>query len=92
MNGRFIAPQQITHLYGFQMTEEDMFNRIFRYTVAMKGKSSYAQLECLECLKLTNKMLGDELAMLVEARQKRSGKNLTVAITADGRVKSANKN
>jgi hypothetical protein len=49
------------------MTEEDMFNRIFRYNPNMKGKSNYAQLECLECLKLTNKMLGEELALMVEA-------------------------
>ncbi len=62
MNGRFISPEQITHQYGFQMTEEDMFNSIFRYNPNMKGKSNYAQLECLECLKLTNKMLGEELA------------------------------
>ena len=27
----------------------------------MKNKQNYAQLECLECLKLTNKMLEDEM-------------------------------
>lgn len=68
-----------------------MFNRIFRYTPAMKGKQNYAQLECLECLKLTNKMLGEELALLVQARHKRQGKAITIALTADGRLKSASK-
>lgn len=68
-----------------------MFNRIFRYTPTMKGKQSYAQLECLECLKLTNKMLGEELALLVEARQKRAGKQITIAMAIDTRQKSANK-
>ena len=38
-----------------------MFNRIFKYTSSMKGKQIYSQLECTECLKLTNKMLGDEI-------------------------------
>jgi hypothetical protein len=60
------------------MSEEDMFNRIFRYSPSMKGKASYAQLECLECLKLTNKMLNEELALLIEAKQKRTGKALNV--------------
>ncbi len=43
-----------------------------------KSKSSYAQLECLECLKLTNKMLGEELGLLVEAKQKRLGKTVSI--------------
>lgn len=54
---RGIISGQITHQYGFQLTEEDMFNRIFRYHPGMKGKPHYSQLECIECLKLTNKML-----------------------------------
>jgi hypothetical protein len=60
------------------MTEEEMFNRIFRYSSMSKSKSSYAQLECLECLKLTNKMLGEELGLLVEAKQKRLGKTVSI--------------
>ena len=57
---------QITHTYGFQLTEEEMFNRIYRYNPQlMKGKQLYSQLECVECLKLTNKMLEDELSSII---------------------------
>jgi hypothetical protein len=31
----------------------------------MKNKQNYAQLECLECLKLTNKMLEDEMKAVI---------------------------
>lgn len=37
-------------------------------------------------------MLGDELNLLVEARQKRQGKTLTINMLGDGRIRSANKN
>ena len=47
------------------MTEEEMFQRIFNYNSSMKGKAMYAQLECIECLKLTNKMLEDETALII---------------------------
>lgn len=47
-----------------------MFNRIFRYHPAMKQKQNYAQLECIECLKLTNKMLEDETQMIVANKKK----------------------
>ena len=40
---------------------------------------------------MTNKMLGEELALLVEARQKRAGKQITIAMAIDTRLKSANK-
>lgn len=53
-----------------------MFNRIFRYNPSMKGKPNYAQLECLECLKLTNKMLAEELALMVEAKQRKGSKTI----------------
>ena len=48
-----------------------MFNRIFKYNPAYKTKQNFAQLECLECLKLTNKMLAEELNLLIEAQRKR---------------------
>jgi hypothetical protein len=39
-----------------------MYQRIFKYNPSkMKGKLLYQQLECLDCLKLTNKMLSDEI-------------------------------
>jgi hypothetical protein len=56
-----VVSSQITHQYGFQLTEDEMFQRIFKYQPMMKNKQNYAQLECLECLKLTNKMLEDEM-------------------------------
>ncbi len=31
----------------------------------MKGKALYAQLECNECLKLTNKMLAEETQLII---------------------------
>jgi hypothetical protein len=31
----------------------------------MKGTQKYAQLECIECLKLTNKMLEDETNLII---------------------------
>ena len=74
------------------MTEEEMFNRIFRQQNNVKSKQSYAQLECLECLKLTNKMLIDELNLLIEARQNRQGKSLNIYVIGDDRTRSANKN
>ena len=36
-------------------------------------------------------MLGEELSLLVEARQKRAGKAITIGLTGDGRLKSASK-
>ncbi len=36
----------------------------------MKGKPIYAQLECVECLKLTRKMLEDEQRMIVVNKQR----------------------
>jgi hypothetical protein len=47
-----------------------MYNRVYRYQLGMKGKQIYAQLECLECLQLTNKMLEDEVKLIVASRQK----------------------
>jgi len=34
----------------------------------MKGKAHYQQLECIECLKLTNKMLEDETQLIVQSK------------------------
>jgi hypothetical protein len=52
----------ITFAYGFKMTEEEMYQRVWHYSPAkMKGKGVYEPLECLECLKLTNKMLLEEI-------------------------------
>lgn len=59
---------QVTHQYGFQMTEEEMYNRIFAYHSSMKGKQIFAQLECFECLKLTNKMLEEEKQSVVQVK------------------------
>lgn len=42
-----------------------MFQRVYKYTPSMKGKPIYAQLECVECLKLTRKMLEDEQRMII---------------------------
>jgi hypothetical protein len=67
---RGIISGQITHQYGFQLTEQDMFQRIFRYNPMMKGRPQYQQLECIECLKLTNKMLEDERNLIIANRQK----------------------
>lgn len=36
----------------------------------MKGKPMYQQLECLECLMLTNKMLEDEVNSLINQKSK----------------------
>ena len=36
----------------------------------MKGKAMYTQLECCECLKLTNKMLAEEMQMIIESKKK----------------------
>ena len=47
-----------------------MFNRIYRYHPRMKGKAMYTQLECCECLKLTNKMLAEEMQMIIESKKK----------------------
>ena len=47
-----------------------MFNRIYRYNPKMKEKAMYAQLECNECLKLTNKMLQEEMQLIIESRKK----------------------
>lgn len=44
--------------------------RIFKYHSTMRNRPQYQQLECLECLKLTNKMLVDETALLVANRFK----------------------
>lgn len=52
------------------MTEDEMYNRIFLYQTSMKGKQIYAQLECFECLKLTNKMLEDETKVVVQSKMK----------------------
>lgn len=60
----------VTTLYGFQMTEEEMFSRI--HSVPSNSKISYAQIECVECLKLTNKMLREETTKLALARKEHS--------------------
>lgn len=52
------------------MSEEEMFNRIFSYHSSMKGRQIYAQLECFECLKLTNKMLEDETKVVIQSKIK----------------------
>jgi hypothetical protein len=52
------------------MTEDDMFNRIYKYHSSMKGKQVYSQLECIECLKLTNKMLEEEVQLIMANKQK----------------------
>ena len=36
----------------------------------MKGKQMYAQLECVDCLKLTNNMLNEELSGVLKQKEK----------------------
>jgi hypothetical protein len=53
-----------------------MYNRVYRYNPqTMKGKALYSQLECTECLKLTNKMLEEEFLSIVSQKQKIQAQN-----------------
>jgi hypothetical protein len=62
---------QITHQYGFTLTEEDMFAYIFRHNAKeMRGRQIYSQLECVDCLRLTNKMLQEELQGILAQKEK----------------------
>jgi hypothetical protein len=51
--------KQITYKYGFILSEKEMSDFIEKGT-KIQGKD-YSQLVCLDCLKLTNKMLVAEM-------------------------------
>ena len=50
---------EITRIYRFQLGEQEMYDYIYKTNMNsdQKNKDAFSQLECLECLKLTNKML-----------------------------------
>lgn len=55
------------------MTESELYDLIFRSKVD-SGKN-YSQLQCLECIKLTNKMLENEVTQMIEKHEKLLGIN-----------------
>lgn len=55
------------------MTESELYDMIFKQKVE-SGKN-YSQLQCLECIKLTNKMLENEVAQMIEKHEKLLGIN-----------------
>ena len=65
-----------------------MYQRVFRYHPSMKGKQLYQQLECIECLKLTNKMLRDEAQILAENRKRYQAKQQLMNSAANQKVKN----
>ena len=57
----------ITHLYGFELSEQAMHDYIYKNVRNPSISSkSYSQLECYECLKMTNKMLDEEIAVALK--------------------------
>lgn len=53
---------EITQQYGFQLTESEIQEYIFSKKQSDPAKEkAFAQLECLDCLMLTNQMLEQEL-------------------------------
>lgn len=64
-----------------------MYQRVFRYQPSMKGKQMYQQLECIECLKLTNKMLRDEAHILIENRKRFQAKQKFINNAANQKLK-----
>lgn len=65
-----------------------MYQRVFRYHPSMKGKQLYQQLECIECLKLTNKMLRDEAQILAENRKRCHAKQQLMNSAANQELKN----
>jgi len=55
------------------LTESELYDLIFRAR-AESGKN-YSQLKCLECIKLTNKMLETEVTQMIEKHEKLLGIN-----------------
>jgi len=58
---------EITHQYGIKMSEQQLYDYIFCRKIDEQdddvSHKKSDQIECFECLKMTNKLLEDEISI-----------------------------